>query len=361
MSMKVKAFDAIAVVAARGAPLGLAAPAVALFATSAMAQNLLSNPDFEAGNTGFSSEYVFVASNGDTSADCDENSLFDPFTYTVGVDPNDFHTAWVSYGDHTTGSGKMMIVNAASASGEQCFDGNEDKDVVWSQTVTVSPNRTYEFGYWIALAVLSNAPLLQVSINGSPIGTYDASAITSTGTWTEVTHEWESETATSAVITIVDLDPHFSGDDYTLDDLSFVSTEIEVDINVHPGSYPNPLNLLSGGSTPVAIFGSPTFDVTEIDPSTLTLGSAGLKVAGKSGKDMCSVSDIGEYVPGDPTATPFDNLGDPDGYDDLVCHFVTSEITPMADGDQTVVEVMGYLMDGTPFAGTDVVKVVKEE
>ena len=54
----------------------------------------------------------------------------------------------------------------------------------------------------------------------------------------------------------------------------------------------------------------------------------------------------------------FDNLGYPDGYDDIVCHFVTAEIVSLPDGTDLSIEVHGELLNGGgPFEGTDLVKV----
>lgn len=42
-------------------------------------------------------------------------------------------------------------------------------------------------------------------------------------------------------------------------------------IDIKPGSFPNSINLGSNGVVPVAIFGSVTFDVKQIDPNTIKL------------------------------------------------------------------------------------------
>ena len=42
-------------------------------------------------------------------------------------------------------------------------------------------------------------------------------------------------------------------------------------IDIKPGSCPNPFNGKSKGSVPVAIIGSADFDVTTVDPATITL------------------------------------------------------------------------------------------
>lgn len=97
------------------------ATAVILVATTAMPAfavdpNLLDNPDFSAGNDGsFYSDYQYKT---------DTQNLYDPFVYGVGVDPADYHDAWATFGDKTTGTGNMMIVNASNT---------DPTKVVWGQ------------------------------------------------------------------------------------------------------------------------------------------------------------------------------------------------------------------------------------
>ena len=47
---------------------------------------------------------------------------------------------------------------------------------------------------------------------------------------------------------------------------------LHVAIDIRPGSYPNPINLKSNGSVPVALLGSAEFDVTSVAPASVTLG-----------------------------------------------------------------------------------------
>lgn len=160
------------------------------------AGNLILNGNFENGNTGFSTDYLIV-------------NMYNPQNYIVDTNPHDYHAAWASFGDHTTGSGNMMIVNAADL---------PDK-IVWQKTVTVSTNTIYEFSYWIALSYPDSPPLLEVSINGTVIGTYDASQIGATAKWVQVKYTWLSGSDTSAIIKFVDKRPAYHGDDYALDDI----------------------------------------------------------------------------------------------------------------------------------------------
>ncbi len=135
-----------------------------------------------------------------------------------------------------------------------------------------------------------------------------------------------------------------------------VQSGCEPNINVHPGSDPNPLNLGSGGSTPVAIFGSAVLDVSLIIVDSLTFADAGVKTVGKSNRELCNITDIGSY-----DEAFFDNLNPtPDGFVDLVCHFVTAEIAALGLGEDITVEVHGDLTGGGSIWGSDLVKVVKE-
>ncbi len=93
-----------------------AAPALA-------ADNLITNSDFEGGNTGFDTEYTYL-----DPANTGTWTLGPEGMYTVSTNPNLYHSAWASFGDHTTGTGKMMIVNGAIDS---------EPKVLWSQDVSL--------------------------------------------------------------------------------------------------------------------------------------------------------------------------------------------------------------------------------
>jgi sugar lactone lactonase YvrE len=132
-----------------------------------------------------------------------------------------------------------------------------------------------------------------------------------------------------------------------------VPVALNVDIDIKPGSFPNSINLCSGGATPVAVLGSDDLDVNDIDIDTLALGTAGIKTVGKTDKVLCSVKDVS----GDFTYPE----GDPDGIDDLVCHFVTVQIAP-EEGD-TMATLAGSLIadaGGTAIEGSDSVNIVKD-
>ena len=147
-----------------------------------------------------------------------------------------------------------------------------------------------------------------------------------------------------------DKEPRYQAE-LTLTEISSSSTHnpLVVSIDIKPGSFPNSINLSSGGATPVAILGSADFDVNNVDLDTLSLGTEGIKTVGKHDKQLCNIDDVS----GDFTAYP---EGEPDGYQDLICHFITISIVPEEGGTTTTLK--GTLTDGVPFEGVDLVNIV---
>ena len=122
---------------------------------------------------------------------------------------------------------------------------------------------------------------------------------------------------------------------------------LPVSIDIKPGSYPNCMNINSHGVIPVAILGSEDFDVFTIDVSTLTFAGLEVRVKGND-KPQCSVEDVS----GD-----FSNPeGAPDGYPDLVCHFLDNE-GQWEPGESTAT-VTGQLYDGRSMEGMDDICIV---
>jgi len=111
---------------------------------------------------------------------------------------------------------------------------------------------------------------------------------------------------------------------------------IEVEIDIKPGSDPNCINLDSNGVIPVAILGSATFDAADVDPSTVTLEGAAVRLKGKSG-NYGSLEDVNN-----------------DGYPDLVVHIVDFSVSSGA----TTATLTGELFDGTPIEGSDSICIV---
>lgn len=161
---------------------------------------LISNNDFTAGNTGFTSGYTYCSAAG---------CLVPEGLYSVGTNPTFYHASFTG-ADHTTGQGNFMIVN-----------GDSTGQTVWSQTVTgVLPNTNYTFSTWVSSVFPISPAQLQFSINNVPLGTPFVAPPT-TGVWQQFYTVWNSGSSTSALLSILNLNPTAQGNDFGLDDISF--------------------------------------------------------------------------------------------------------------------------------------------
>ncbi len=168
--------------------------------------NIIVNGDFSAGNTGFSSAYNYATPNVTEGQ------------YYVGSSPQAWNPSLSNCGDHTTGTGNMMLVN-----------GSPVPDVnVWRQTVAIIPNTNYAFSTWIQALWPPNPAQLKFSINGNDVGTLITASLP-TCTWTQFYTTWNSGNSTSATISIVNKNTAVQGNDFALDDIVFAPVLIKRD------------------------------------------------------------------------------------------------------------------------------------
>ena len=119
-----------------------------------LGSNQIQNGDFELGDNLFSSSYTNGTGGG-------WGALSNPGTYEVSINPQLEHVNFMSCGDHSTGTGQMMVVNGASTAGAN----------VWCQDITVVPGTNYQFLTWISNALNDpNVAQLQFTIDGIPLG-----------------------------------------------------------------------------------------------------------------------------------------------------------------------------------------------
>jgi hypothetical protein len=126
-----------------------------------------------------------------------------------------------------------------------------------------------------------------------------------------------------------------------------------VDIDIKPGSCPNPFNLASMGVTPVAVLGTEDLDVNDIDPVSVEL--AGVGAIRSAYEDVAA-----PVIDGNECDCSWEG---PDGYMDLTLKFETQRlvtaIVDLVEPDaQLVLTLTGVLKDGTPIEGTDCIIVV---
>ena len=198
-------------------------------ATNTSTQNLLLNPGFENGNTGFTSDYQYYT------------STYNYKSYGIVADPYLYDTFFIHSADHS-GVGNMMVVDGS--------DQNNGNDKVWCQSVPVKPNTGYTFSYWIQTIATPSPAQIEATINGNPItGNINTSTYTTSATpsgWILVSYSWNSGSDTLANICLFDKNTVGIGNDFALDDLSFIQTNVctltkQVFVQVN---HPAPVTLL---------------------------------------------------------------------------------------------------------------------
>ncbi len=236
---------------------------------------LVVNGDFSGGNTGFTNAYGYT-----TAA----NGLFPEGLYGVGADPTFFHSNFWGR-DHTSNSGKFLIVNGIGSAGV----------VIWQETVTVVPHTDYYFSAW-AISLNSVPPYadLQFNVNGSLVGTTAPLAARAGNNnppynWQRFYGNWNSGTATTAIIQIVDLQTALGGNDFGLDDVSF-GTLAPIPFTISPSVNPSATACsgktmylkanITGGRSPITYSwtGPNGFTSNQKDPviPNVTVGHSGL-------------------------------------------------------------------------------------
>jgi len=116
------------------------------------------------------------------------------------------------------------------------------------------------------------------------------------------------------------------------------ASTLVVDIDIKPGSYPNSINLGSGGVVPVAILGSATFDAAAVDPTTVTLSSSPIVLRG-NGLPSASTEDVNA-----------------DGFLDLVVHVETEALELTSTSVEAILQ--GRTYSGQLITGSDSVNIV---
>ena len=167
--------------------------------------NLVTNGDFENGNSGFSSEYNFGI----------PGSPFGPDWYGVGSNPHDYNTGFTTCGDNTSGGGNMLIVDGSTTPGKR----------FWCQTVPVTVGKTYQLEFY-SMSVFPVAPgVVTITVNGTNIGTTTVSGMCD---WVKFEACFVA-TSGSAQICLSEVSGIGYGNDFAIDDIALYEKCIDED------------------------------------------------------------------------------------------------------------------------------------
>lgn len=162
--------------------------------------NLITNPDFSMGNTGFTSDLSYSTS-------------YSPCNYYIA--PTWFTWTDPTLIDHTTGSGMYMSIDGCTVSG-----------ILWESNISVTPNTDYDFSFWATRADQIQ-PIFEIHFIGNISGDNVVSTLTDipyAGVWTwdqYTVPAWNSGSNTNLTIRIVNLETNGYGNDFGLDDFDF--------------------------------------------------------------------------------------------------------------------------------------------
>ena len=176
--------------------------------TTTSTNNLIINGDFSSGNTGFISNHQFLASAPVGGA---QNA------YGVVANPQTWFNAFTNCGDHTSGTGKMLVVDGATSA----------NSIVWRQNVPVVNNSVYNFSFWVQSVVNTNPANIEVFINGVSVGFRLAPTdivCTSPLRWIQFTYAWNSLTNNNANIVLYNRNINSGGNDFAIDDIALITT-----------------------------------------------------------------------------------------------------------------------------------------
>jgi len=216
--------------------------------------NLITNGDFESGNISFGSNYTYVTPT--------PNCLWSPEgQYTVAADPHSVHNNFTTNGDKSSGTGKQMVINGSPKAGV----------VVWSQSVPVIANASYQFTYWLQSVTNSNPSQLQLYVNGISAGPVNT-ASTSIPLWTQFLYNALAGSNTVLNLELINQNTVADGNDFALDDIVFqqiLSATASTDITVAASV---PVSVSVAASTNPVIQGvTVTYTATPVNGGTTPL------------------------------------------------------------------------------------------
>lgn len=215
--------------------------------------SVVTNGDFSSSTRGFNSSYTYKSAHS-TCNQCCCGLLSLESTYAINTNPSNIHNNFTSFGDHTTGSGNMLIVNGAST----------PNVTVWDQSITVSAHTDYVFSAWVTSAYPQNPAQLQFSINGSPLGS-TITPSSNDGVWQYFTTTWNSGNTSGPVpIALVNQNIQANGNDFAVDDIVFAPVYRQ---NIHVTLNPLPVLTLTSPHAACEVYDITTA-IVGYDPAT---------------------------------------------------------------------------------------------
>ena len=165
--------------------------------------NLVVNGNFESGNTGFSTGYTYTSTNTTEGE------------YYVTNNPQSWNGGFSPCGDHTTGSGNMLLLNGHPVAGTN----------FWCQNIPTVAGRMYQLEFWSQSVVAFNIAQIGIKINGITVGSTQAGGLCN---WVLYTITFTA-TGASTQICLNEVTGIRAGNDFAVDDIAVFEKCISMD------------------------------------------------------------------------------------------------------------------------------------
>ena len=190
--------------------------AALIAAGSASATELLTNGDFDAGNTGFYSHYTYSPPDGTGM------NLWPESTYDITTNAHLDHPAFSPFADHTPGGdrGMMMVINGSPTADEIIWS---EGDVGGGAPLIGAANTDYTFSFWLASVYPASPADLQLWVNGAKVQGETFAALGGSdhlGQWQEFSYSGVTGDTGLQSVSLTNLNLEPNGNDFALDDMS---------------------------------------------------------------------------------------------------------------------------------------------
>ncbi len=273
------------------------------------AQNLLTNGDFESGGSGTG----FLVHN--YSLINPVNGTSTPGKYAITTNPNLMNSTYISGGDHTTGSGKMLVVDGANSSNQFFWTtGNTGSPI---PGFTIGTN--YIFSFWIKSVSNDVTSTTRSTINVIiPVGANNINPLNTTVLaplpaegWKQVSFMFTA-TANMVMVRLFTSSTSTIGNDFAVDDFSITAGSLPLALDISSTLNPTCPNSLDGSIIVSAKFGNTPYSYTLTGPVTKTnntgiftgLNEGTYDITVKDGANKTDTKQVVLTVPGGITVSP---------------------------------------------------------
>ena len=255
--------------------------------TSSTGRNLLTNPDFSQGNTGFTSDYNYISVAANAALTSGNSRGLNPEgNYAVDVNANTYHNQFQGYDyDNTAADGTAKSATPDAANKFLILNGAAKIQRMYAQTVPVEKNRYYTFSAYFnnMLPPGSNNGLPEVGfvINGASVSS-TLVLNESPDRWVKYSSVWYSGDNTTAVFEIRNVSTVAGGNDLGIDQLYFGTCNLPpVANNDLQTTLPNTAKTFSVTANDADGDGAINAATVNLDPSNTTTRQTSFAVANK--------------------------------------------------------------------------------